>query len=299
MMLSRPRPLRHTAVLTGMLTGMLMVLLFASSSWAQALPPGYQRNLSLAQAAMREAVDANVRPFPDQPLWAKAIRLAEAVVEMAPREAGGLGLLAEAYSRTNFFGRAWPAWEAYLDAGHDLTPEQTPIFLGVGEQLAWSAYEGGDRERAAELHLAMLDAVPFSKESRVWVARIRMEQGRPVDAIPYWEAVVAQDPEDDRARYFLNLARDQARWGVAAADAFRQGVAHYEAGDMDAARRALERATDSNPQYAEAWAWRGRIAFEAASYLVALRHYERAVELAPDVDAYRYFRNESQRLLDE
>lgn len=275
-----------------------LALILTGLAAAQPLAPEAARALSLARIAAAQATEANAPAFPDQPLWSKAIRLAEAARDAAPSDARTMGLLAEVYSRAGFYGPAWTAWTAYLDAGHPLQPEQTPLFLDVGEQLAWSAYDRGDLARAADLHLALLDAVPFSKESRVWVARIRMEQGRPVDAIPYWEAVVAQDPEDDRARYFLNLASDQARWGIAAADAFREGVAHYEAGDMDAARRALERATDANDAYAEAWAWRGRIAFEAESWLVAERHYARATDLAPGVDAYRYFRDESQRRLD-
>ena len=185
-----------------------------------------------------------------------------------------------------------------LDAGHGLDATQTPLFLKVGEELAWSAYQRGDRERAAEIHLDVLDAVPFSKESRVWMGRIRLEQDRPTDAVPYWEAVVEQDPEDDRARYFLELASDQARWGVDAVEAFRQGVSHYEANDLDAARRAFERATDANPEYPEAWSWRGRIAFERGSWVVARNHYGSALELDPDNDTYRYFRNEAQRRLD-
>lgn len=269
-----------------------------SSALAQNLPGAAEDALFAARNAMQSAIEQDVPPYPDQPLWAEAARHARQAVELAPSHPRTLGTLAEVYSRSNFHARAWTAWQRYLDAGHGLDATQAPLFLEVGEELAWSAYRRGDRERAAQIHLDILDAVPFSKESRVWIGRIRLEQNRPADAVPYWEAVVEQDPDDDRARYFLELATDQARWGVDAADAFREGVSHYEANDLDAARRAFERATEANPEYAEAWAWRGRIAFERSSWVVARNHYDRALELDPDDDTYRYFRNEAQRRLE-
>ena len=275
----------------------LVPLLVLALAPAQGLAPEAEAALAEARAATDAAIAANAPSFPDQPLWAAAIDAAQRAVDLAPDDARTLGLLAEAYTRSGFHGPAWTTWTRFLDAGHGLTPEWTPLFLATGEELAWSAYERGDLDRAAEIHLDVLETVPFSKESRVWVARIRMEQGRPLDALPYWEAVVAQDPDDARARYFLGLAEDQVRWGIEAADAFRAGVAAYEQGDMDAARRALERATRANDAYAEAWAWRGRIAYEASSWLAAERLYARALELAPDNATYRWFREASRREL--
>ncbi len=248
-----------------------------------------------ARTALQRAIDADVSAYPDQPLWAEAIRRAREAASAAPSDRRTLGLLAETYSRSNFYARALNAWHDYLARGYSLDAVQSPLFLRVSEEMAYAAYQRGDLQEAARIHMEVLDAVPFSKESRVWMGRIRMEQERPVDAIPYWEAVVQQDPDDARARYFLTLAEDQTRHGVDAANRFRAGVAHYEAGDLDAAARSFERATDANPEYAEAWAWRGRIAFERGSYLAAERHYANAVELAPGNETYLYFRNESER----
>ena len=286
-----PRSFRALTVLT-------LTLLLAPAALAQELPDAAEDALFSARTAMQQAMAQEVPPYPDQPLWAEAIRQAERAVELAPGSARTLGLRAEIYSRSTFYGPAWESWQAYLDAGHTLGPDQAPLFVDVGQEYAWSFYERGHRARAAGIHLDVLEAVPFARESRVWLGRIRLEQGRPADAIPYWEAALGQDPDDDRARYFLDLARDQARWGVAAEEAFRTGVQRYEDGEMDAAARAFERAIDANAEYAEAWAWRGRIAFERGAWLVAREHYARALELAPENDTYRYFRNEAQRRLD-
>jgi tetratricopeptide (TPR) repeat protein len=276
----------------------LTALLLAAPAVAQALPDDAEDALFAARSAMQDAIAQNVDPYPDRPLWAEAIREARRAVELAPTHPRTLGTLAEIYSRTNFYARAWQAWQQYLAAGHGLDAQQTPLYLAVAEEYAWSFYERGDKARAAEIHMEVLDAVSFSKESRVWLGRIRMEQGRPADAIPYWEAVVEQDPDDDRARYFLELATEQARWGVAAVEAFRDGVSYYEEGDLDAASRAFERAAEANPDYPEAWAWRGRVAFERESWVAARSHYARAVELAPGNDTYRYFRDQAQRRID-
>lgn len=280
----------------GVLALLLGLLLATGTGFAQdqdATPR--EQAVNAARAAMEDAIDAGEAPYPDRPNWSDAISHARRALELAPNDREALGLLAEIYSRTNFYGPAWRTWNRYLAAGYELTPEWTPMFTGAGEEMAYSAYQRGDLQQAASVHLDVLDAVPFHRASRVWMGRIRMEQGRPADAIPYWEAAAEQDPDDDRASYFLRLAQDQAEWGVEAVNAFREGVRRYENGNLDGAARSFERATDANADYAEGWAWRGRIAFERASWRVAQRHYERAAELAPGNETYRYFRNEAER----
>lgn len=281
-----------------LLAGTLLAVGLGSAAVAQDLPAPAADALEQARAAMEEAIALNEDPFPDRPHWSEAIGHARRAVEVAPEHPRTLGMLAELYSRTSFHARAWETWTRLLDAGHSLSSVHTPLFVRSGEEMAYAAYQRGDRQGAAEIHMTVLDEVPFHRESRVWLGRIRMEQGRPADAIPYWRAVTEQDPDDRRAQYFLELAVDQAEWGVAAANAFRDGIARYEAGETDAAARAFERATDANPEYAEAWAWRGRVAFENGEWLVARTFYANALEMDPENETYRYFRNEAQRRAD-
>lgn len=164
----------------------------------------------------------------------------------------------------------------------------------MAEELAWSAYERGDLEAAARFHRNVLEAVPFHRQSRVWLGRILLEQGRPADAVPYWQAAASQDESDTRAAYYLRLAQDQAAHGVDATNRFRDGVRAYEAGDLNAAAAAFARATDANEAYAGAWAWRGRVAFEQQRYEDAETHYGRAAALNPDDATYRYFENQAR-----
>ncbi|MDR9391731.1 MAG: hypothetical protein RI554_06840 [Trueperaceae bacterium] len=290
-----PTP-RHRAAPIARAAMTLALLLAAAFAAAQApLPADAQAPYDAARDAMRQAIADDVPPYPDQPAWREATLQARRAVDAAPDDPRTLGLLAEVYARSTFHVRAWEAWQAYLATGADLDATQAPLFVEAGEELAWSAYERGDLETAAGYYDAILDAIPFQRDARVWMGRIRMEQGRPADALPYWEAAAEQDPTDDRAAYFADLAREQARWGVAAETAFRAGVTAYEAGDLAGAATQFARATRANDAYPDAWAWRGRVAFDRGGFAAAEAHYARAADLAPENELYAYFEAESAR----
>ncbi len=140
-----------------------------------------------------------------------------------------------------------------------------------------------------DTYLRVTDLVADDAESRVWVGRILMETGRPAEAAPFWRSVLELDPDDRRAAYFLDLAQDQAEWGTRAVDTFRDGVALYEQGQATAAGERFARAAVLNPAYPEAWAWLGRVAFEAGAYAEARRAYANASGLEPRNETYAYF----------
>ena len=121
----------------------------------------------------------------------------------------------------------------------------------------------------------------------------------PKQAITYWQEVVTLKPDDSSAQYFLDLSRESARYGTAAVRAFRRGVELYEAGNRRAAREQFAEATTLNDRYPVAWAYLGRTAFEANDYADAETFYQKATQLAPKNQTYRYFYEESQRRQDE
>lgn len=272
-----------------------LALLLALASAQSALPDAAAEALRRGETAMEEALQTYRRHYPDRPLWQRAFREGRAARDLAPGHPEPLRFLAEAYSRANWHGPAWQAWEAYLELGEDLDAEATPLFVEVGRQLGYTYYEQGDTERAAEVYRRVLDVVPFDLETHTWLGRILLEQGQPEQAIPYWKTVVERNPADRRARYFLELARDQAAHGPEAVTEFRAGVRLYEEGDLVRARERFARATSLNPAYAEAWAWLGRVEFERGDYDDARSFYGRALEHAPDDATYRYFHDEAGR----
>jgi tetratricopeptide (TPR) repeat protein len=277
-----------------------ILLAAAGGAWAQhaQLPEAAAEALEEGRAAMNEALEAYGAQYPDRPLWQEAFGHGRRARSLAPGRPEPLRFLAEAYSRSNWYGPAWNAWLDYLDGGNLLEAEDTPLFTEVGSQQGYNFYRQGRLEDAAAVYLRIIDEVPFDLEAHAWMGRILVEQGRPGQAISYWQTVVDRNPADARAAYFLELAREQSIWGTRAVNAFREGVNFYEQGALQRARERFARATALNGDYAEAWAWLGRVAFERSDYDDASTYYQRASSLAPENRTYSYFLEESRRRSD-
>jgi tetratricopeptide (TPR) repeat protein len=206
-----------------------------------------------------------------------------------------LRFLAEVYSRSNWYGPAYETWNDFLDAGGQLDSEAVPLFSAVTSELGYTAYARKQTAKALEYYLKLVDIVPYDKEGFVWVGRILLEQGKPAQALAYWQIVVDRDVTDERAKYFLKLAQSQSKWGIDAANAFEEGIVFYNENDIQRARERFARAVGFNEMYAEAWAYLGRIEFEQGNYRDALTYYQEANKLEPANETYRYFYEESAR----
>jgi tetratricopeptide (TPR) repeat protein len=268
----------------------IALLLVWGPAYAQTpLPDQAQAALTEGETLMAQALVTYPAQYPDRPLWQQAFAAGRRAATLAPARLEPLRFLAEAYSRSNWTGPAWNAWEDFLRLGGELDVEARELFADVGRELGYGAYARGDLDTALDFYLEVSDRVQEDVEARVWVARILMETGRPEQAIPFWRSVLERDPSDTRAAYFLQLAQDQAEWGVRSVELFRQGVDFYEQGQHSAARERFARATVLNPAFPAAWAWLGRVAFEAGDYADARRAYANASGLEPENETYRYF----------
>ncbi len=300
-MLDSPRKVGGSRPLAGVLVaGFLALSLALSGALAQsALPSNAAESIERGEQLMEEALATYDAQYPDRPLWQQAFREGRNAVELAPGHPEPLRFLAEAYSRANWPGPAVNTWNQFIAAGGTLDDEARELYLRDANANAYSAYQQGNLELAAERYLAVTRAVPDDVEAHRWLGRILLEAGMPDQASAAWQTVMDLDPSDAGAKYFLDLSRAQARWGVEAATAFFNGVAAYEAGDMGQARNAFAEATARNADYAEAWAWLGRVAFEQRNYEDAYNAYSRAANLEPNNTTYSWFRQESQRLQGE
>lgn len=266
------------------------LLLAWGLAFAQApLPAEAQAALVEGETLMAQALVTYPAQYPDRPLWQQAFAAGRRAASLAPDRLEPLRFLAEAYSRSNWTGPAWNAWEDLLRRGGELDAEARALFADVGRELGYGAYARGDVDTALDFYLEVSDRVQEDVEARVWVARILMETDRPDQAVPFWRSVLERDPGDTRAAYFLELAQDQAEWGVRAVELFRQGVDLYEQQQYSAARERFARATVLNPAFPAAWAWLGRVAFEAGDHADARRAYANASGLEPENETYRYF----------
>jgi len=257
------------------------------------LPGEAASALRAGEALMAEALRTYPAQYPDRPLWQQAFAEGRRAQQFAPEALAPVRFMAEAYSRSHWTGRAWPMWMTFVERGGELDDEARELVARVGHELGYGAYARGELEAALEFYLTVSDLVPGDVDARVWAGRILIETERPAQAVPFWQSVLELDPTDARAAYFVELAREQATWGPRAVDVFREGVALYEQGAPRAAAERFARAAAINPRYPAAWAWLGRVAFEAGEYLDARRAYANAAGLAPDDETYRYFLRES------
>ncbi len=268
----------------------LGTLAFAQSS----LVPAAQEAMDKARAA-RDAALSYEKQYPDQPLWKEATAQAKEALRVAPGAAEPLKLLAEIYSQSNWYGPAYETWQIYLDTGAQLAADSVPLYVEVSSKLAYGAYQQKRLDDALGYYLKLIDIVPYNIDAYVWAGRILLEQGKPTQAIPYWQTVVERDATDSRAEYFLTLAKAQSKWGIKPVTAFEEGIGFYNQGDLQAARERFARAVGFNEMYSEAWAWLGRVEFEQGHYDDASTYYAEAVKLEPQNETYTYFYQESER----
>ncbi len=281
------------------MTRLLCALLFVLTPGvlAQGAVPSVQEPLSAAaravldeaRAVTAEALATYETRHPDQPLFREAIRLSRRAVNLAPENPGTLRFLAEVYGVTGFYGPAFGIWQRYARVGGSLDSAAGAELGASGTQVGYARYTQGDLTGALAAYRTVTRLVPANVRAQRWSGRILLEQNNPRAALPFWRRVAALRPGDAGAAYFVTLSEAGVRHGLTAARAFYGGVADYEAGRRRAARAKFVRATDLAPTYAEAWGYRGRLAFEAGNYAAAVAAYKRAGGLSPQNETYRYF----------
>lgn len=271
-----------------------LALLILTSASAQ-LPESAREAVDRANSTMQYVLKHYTVHYPDQPYWQEVYEEAKQAINLAVGAPEPIGVLAEAYSRSNWHGPAFQTWQEFVAAGGEFNAEQLELFTLSAEQNAYAAYQRGELVSAADYYRAITRHNSHDENAFRWLGRISSELGNPEEAIAAWEVVVEIDPDDRGAQYFLDLARAEAKWGPAAAQYFFDGVRFYEAGDLSQARLSFASATSRNASYAEAWAWLGRVNFETSRFADAARAYQRASNLEPNNATYKYFLQESNR----
>lgn len=255
----------------------------ASDSFHAAVAAYEAGDLEGALQAFQTALTANP-DFVDAEVWAGRVAL-----EL------GLPQLAADHWRRVAEARPEDGGAAYF-----LSVAETQAAYGVRAGRLYfdglAAYEAGDLETATERFVAAAEANTSFVDAWVWAARSLQEGGRAAESVPYWERVLELEPDDERAAWFLRRARLAVERGDVAGPAFFDALAAYEAGDAAGAIELLEQAVAAEPDFAEAWGYLGRIAFQQGRYEDAAAAYGRAAELAPDVDEYAFFADEAARL---
>lgn len=159
-----------------------------------------------------------------------------------------------------------------------------------------SLYQKGQVGAANDAFVSALRANDGYLDAWVWAARTSQELGDYGDAVLYWQGVLRRSPDDSRARYFLEQAKQQLDYGAEAGKAYVAGVQEYQAGQFAAAEVDLKAAVAANPAFPAAWGTLGRLYFQQQRYAEAADVFARALALKPDDATYSYFERESKRL---
>lgn len=151
------------------------------------------------------------------------------------------------------------------------------------------AYEAGDLEAALQSFQAALTANPDFVDAEVWAGRVAIELGLPELAVLHWRRVVEARPDDGGAAYFLSLAETQAAYGVRAGTLYFEGLAAYEAGDLETAAERFVAAAEANPGFVDAWVWAARSLQESGRASESVPYWERVLELDPGDERAAWF----------
>jgi tetratricopeptide (TPR) repeat protein len=170
-------------------------------------------------------------------------------------------------------------------------PEATRAFL-----QAYDSYQAGNKEGALRGFVNASVAAPQWVEAKRWVGRLQLELNQPTQALSTWRQLAAAPGTTPGDRYFLRYAELGSQFGVTAAKAFMDGVNAFEL-NKAAALTFFQRATTTNPAFADAWYWLGRSAFETKNYAQAVDAYTRALQIQPNNKEAEYWLGQAKKAM--
>ncbi len=270
----------------------LVLLLVATSAMAQR-PAAAQATFDQAQQALQEALVGTGPRSPDEEAWRQTLSLARRALQQAPQDLEIERFLARAYGYVNWYVRAYASWNVFIEDGGMIASEGEPsdatMFAEAGTQLGYARYQAGDLAGALPYYERVHALLPNETEAIRWLGRIHFELGDAKAALPYWQTLTTMLPEDQGAAYFLQRTEQRVAVGEGASDAFQQGIAAYEAGDLRAALTSFEAALADNPDFIDGAVWAGRTSLELGEPRRAQRYWRQVVQARPNDDGAKYF----------
>lgn len=272
----------------------------ASATQAAVVPLTAEARQLLEQGQLkaREALGTYSEQKIGLPLWQEAMRLGEQAKTLAPNHPDPYYVLAEIYSITDYWALAWDNWMHYYAQGGENTPEAQRQVAEVGIALGYIYYEQGYLSEALSTFQKVTEYAPNNARGFVWAARVLYEQGEAEASLPLWQRAASIDPEDEGAKYYLELVRSLVGTRVNPAQAFRQGVAFYERGVYTEADIHFRQALQGDQEDTAAWAYLARTAMALNQLPVAQYAIGRATFLAPDNAEYRAVATQIQQLME-
>lgn len=160
---------------------------------------------------------------------------------------------------------------------------------------AYEAIAKGNEQKALELYMQATAAAPNFAEAWREQGRLGQKLGNIQAATAAYTALSALPTVTAADRYNQSVVGEAQQYGLQAVQTFRAAYNKYAAGDKAGAEAGFIAATQQSPNYAKAWAWAGRLAYERKDYAAAAAAYGKAVELDPNDKTSAYYLNLAQQ----
>ncbi|HKI58678.1 MAG TPA: tetratricopeptide repeat protein [Trueperaceae bacterium] len=238
-----------------------------------------------------------------------ALQYYKSVHEVLPEDPLALRWLGRITFEMGDPGQALPYWQALVKlqpndqaAQYYLQRTQQQLSVGVNASDAFNRgvdlYGKGQKQAALAAFKQALAANPDYTEAAVWAGRTSLDLDQPDQAVGYWQQVTRARPNDAGAKYFLDVAQAESKWGVEAGKAFYQGQSLYEKGQVKAANQEFVKALRGNGGYLDAWVWAARTSQELGDYGDAVLYWQGVLQRSPDDSRAQYFLSQAKQQLD-
>lgn len=145
-----------------------------------------------------------------------------------------------------------------------------------------------DKAQSLAYFSSAAEAAPQWLEASRWVGRLQIELNQPDQALSTWQGVSSLGVATGGDRYFLRYAQLGKEYGLDAAKAFLDGVNAYEI-NKTSAQVFFQKAVEAAPNFADAWYWLGRTAYEGRNFALAESAYSRVLQIQPDNKEAQYW----------
>ncbi|MGM9319945.1 tetratricopeptide repeat protein [Deinococcus aquaticus] len=154
---------------------------------------------------------------------------------------------------------------------------------------AYGDREAGRKTQALAGFQEAARSAPNFTEAQREAGRLALELGNTQAALDAYTALNALPGPTAADKFNLALATEAQQYGLGAVQTYRAAYQKYTAGEKAAAETGFQAATQQSPTYAKAWAWLGRVRYEAKNYAAAAEAYAQAVTLDPTDRSSAYY----------
>ncbi len=266
--------------------------------WERYLEAGGERDPELVAKVGESATELGYSHYKSGDIQG-ALDYYEEILEKDPKNSEAIVWLARIYFEQGKPKKSLPFWQVAAkeklskSADYFLERTQQQIAHGVAASNAFNegmtSYQEGNLAAAQQEFSEATQANTDFKEAWVWLGRTSLELQQPRAAEQAWRKVTELVPDDESAKYFLQIATEQLTWGILAATAFREGITLYDQGNLSEANTRFVSAVNHNPNYLEAIKWAARTYQEEEDNGNAIRYWRAALSIDPNDEAAKYF----------